>query len=420
MENQTNYKAQFCRLFFTQLKSFIPKFDVKRNNLGMDFLTLVDEKQCFWWDNTINMTDKDLMLAIEEYFHITDKSDTLQGQRETLFSALIDSDKYATDKNVKICFVDDATLKAILNYFGITGGNERKFIKDYIKDFENFAGDAASRYSLSFANYNRALRLFEFHRNNNAHNIIKQEVPKRKIAFLYLAFTYIGLVYLLRSAWSKKPEQLTKYQKPTEFSIPKQFLHVVINRQDSTNDYIIGYEFVPNMDENNERITEHVNPTPRLEITVPVRKYDKFKLIVRYGTADNNAVNITFGDKEEEMLTYYYWNPTLNINLPSSSNILPGLSIGSNSTEELIAKLLDNVNKQQEGKAKEAVSDIVKNLLSELEPTLQRIKELSENPKKTSDDEDKCKELIQKVDSALQKQLCKNEKDFLIKYILDI
>ena len=182
MVYQTNYKAQFCRLYFTQLKSFIRKFDVKSNNLGMDFLTVVD-KQSFWWDNTIDMADKDLMLAIEEYFFITGKSDTLQGQRETLFSALIDSDKFATDKNVKICFVDDATIKAILSYFGLIGGNEKKFIKDYIKDFDFFAAAVAFGGRLSFANYNKALRLFEFHRNNNAHNIIKQEIPKRKIAF---------------------------------------------------------------------------------------------------------------------------------------------------------------------------------------------------------------------------------------------
>lgn len=411
MVYQTNYKAQFCRLYFTQLKSFIRKFDVKSNNLGMDFLTVVD-KQSFWWDNTIDMADKDLMLAIEEYFFITGKSDTLQGQRETLFSALIDSDKFATDKNVKICFVDDATIKAILSYFGLIGGNEKKFIKDYIKDFDFFAAAVAFGGRLSFANYNKALRLFEFHRNNNAHNIIKQEIPKRKIAFQYLAFTYIGLVYLLRSAWSIKPERLTKYKKPVEFAIPKQALHIVINRQDSTNDHIIGYEFVPNIDKDNERITELVAPTPCLEFTVPVRKYEKFKLIVKYGTSDNNTVNITFGDNEEKMLTYYYWNPTLNINLPSSSNILPGLSIGSNSTEELIAKLLDDVNKQQEGKAKETVSVIVDNLLSELEPTLQRIKELSENPQKASEDEEQCKDLIKEVDFALQKQLNKSEENF--------
>lgn len=419
MDNQTNYKAQFCRQYFTQLKSFIPKFDVKRNNLGMDFLTIIDEGE-FKWDNTVHMIDKNLMLAIEEYYHITD-TEELQEQRETLFSALINSDKFATDKNVKICFVDDVTIKAILEYFGFTFKEEKEYyIKDYIRDFVDFASKVAfetdnkSKSGLSFANYEKALRLFEYHRNNNAHRIIKQEIPKRKIAFQYLAFTYIGLVYLLRAAWYEKPERLTNYKKPDKFSIPKQSLHIIVNRQDSTNDNIVGYEFVPNMKKGiEERITVQVNPTPRLEITVPVRKYDKFKLIVKYGTPDNNVVNITFGDKGEQMLTYYYWNPTLNINLPSSSNILPGLSIGSDSTEELIAKLLDNVNKQQEGKAKDTVSDIVSNLLTALEPTLQRIKELSDKPKKTSDDEDKCKELIQKVDSALQKQLCKNEKNFL-------
>lgn len=416
MANQTNYKAQFCRQYFTQLKSYIREFDFKNNNLGMNFLSEVI-KQDFSWDNTVSMIDKNLMLAIEEYFHITDANEELQDQRETLFSALINPDKEATDNNIRICFVDEITLRSILCHFGVkeeqkTNTPQIDTISNQIKSFNTFAETVAYGGELSFANFNNALELFRQLRNNNAHYIIKQEGPQRKIAFQFLSFTYIGLVYLLRMAWYQKSERLTNYKKPEVFSIPKQSLHIIVNRQDSTNDNIIGYEFVPNIKNGSERITKLIDPTPRLEITVPVRKYDKFKLIVKYGTPDKTVVDIAFGNQGEKMLTYYYWNPTLKINLPSSSSILPGLDIGANSTEELIAKLLDNVNKQQEGKAKDTVSGIVDNILNALEPTLQRIKELSAESRKEVDNEDKRNILIQKIDTALQKQIDKNEENF--------
>ena len=172
------------------------------------------------------MIDKNLMLAIEEYFHITDENEKLQGQRETLFSALIEPDKNATDNNIRVCFVDDITLRSILCYFGLkegkkTNDSQKDYISNQIRSFDEFACTVAFGGELSFANYNKALELFHQLRNNNTHPIIKQEIPQRKIALLFLAFTYIGLVYLLRMAWFKKSEKLKKYREPEVFSIPK-------------------------------------------------------------------------------------------------------------------------------------------------------------------------------------------------------
>lgn len=415
--NANSYKAQFCRQYFTQLKGFIQKFDVKRNNLGMKFLTEVDNKE-YKWDNTVSMIDKNLMAAIEEYFYITDSNGDLQDKRETLLKGLIEPDKYASDQAVKDVFVEDITMSTILTYFGIkfdnylTGKFEK--IDAQIKAYNDFVEPIAYGGEFSAAGYNQALYLFKLNRNNKAHNIIRQEVFQRQIAFQYLAFTYIGLVYLLRAAWYKKESELSEsYKKPEKFSIPEQLLRIVVNRKDSSNDNIIGYEFVPNINKDEQRIKKSVDPTPQLDITLPVRKYDKFKLIVKYGTSDGKSpVDITFGDRGDTSLSYYYWNPTWLINLPSSSCIQPGLSIGVDSTEELITKLLDDVNKLQEGSAKNKVASIVDEVLSRLEPTLKQIRELSEKTVRSTKEEAKLDEIVKTVNSSLQKQTDRMDENF--------
>lgn len=376
----------------------------------MKFLTEVDNQE-YSWDNTVAMYDKNLMAAIEEYFHITDSNSNLQDKRETLLKGLIEPDKHATDQAVKDVFVEEVTLRSILTYFGI---REEQKIDDQIKAFNSFAEPIAYGGELSFASYNKALYLFKLNRNDKAHNIIRQEVYQRKIAFQFLAFTYIGLVYLLRLAWHTKKDTLnSKYSKPDDFLIPEQTLRIVVNRKDSSNDNIIGYEFIPNIRKGDYRIIKQVDPTPQLDITVAVRKYDKFKLIIKYGTSESKSpVDIVFGDKGDTTLSYYYWNPTWLINLPSSSSIQPGLSIGADSTEELITKLLDDINKYQDGAAKQKISAITEEVLSALEPTLQRIKELSGSPKRSADDKTKMNDLIQKVNEALQKQINKNDEKF--------
>lgn len=410
MANKTNnFKAQFCRLYFTQLYGFIRKFDVKRNNLGMKFLTEIDDKE-YNWDNSVYMSDKNLMAAIEEYFYITDSNSALQDMRETLLKGLILPDKYATDPAVKNVFVEEVTLRTILTYFGI---KEEQKIDDQIKAFNSFAESIACGGNLSFARYNQALYLFKLNRNNQAHHIRKQEVYQRKIAFQFLIFTYIGLIYLLRTAWYEKEcELLKRYNKPEKFSIPEQSLHIIVNRKDSSNDNIIGYEFVPNIKKGNERIKKSIDPKAQLDIIVPVRKYDKFKLIIKYGTSDNKIVDLPFGEKGDTMLSYYYWEPTWIINLPSSSSIHPGLSLEVHITEELVTRLLENVNKQQEGAAKQKVTAIVNEVLCALEPTLQQIRDLSGNPQNSADDNEKLNNLIKKVNGALQKQIDKNEETF--------
>lgn len=442
MDNLTNFKALFCRQFFPQLKQFIREFDLSRNKsnpakdkdtLGMSFLldsynssTLKDaakyRDQCKW-QNDIVGGDKELMLAIEEYFSITSETAPLQIQQQYLFEGLADPDNKATDNVIKAVFTDDKTLLAILAHFGIKVPDSDNTLEPQIQRFDGFVKnffEPGNKKNYSLADFNKALHLFQQCRNDNVHNLRQQEVPQRKIALQFLAFVYIGLTYLLRMAWNEKGDWLVghHYSRPRNFDMPAQDLNIVVRVKDSSNDKILKYDFVPNIKKGSERVTKEIDPTGILELTFQVKKYDKFKLGITYGNSDMQETK-WFGDgKDSKIVSYYYWNPTFEVNLPSMSSIQPGLNVDNEKTQELIAQLLEDVNKRQDGLAKEMATDAVNKVLAELEPVLQKIQQLSESIKedKKQNKSDKHKEerdrLIDNVNTVIQKHIEKSNENF--------
>lgn len=391
MVNDSTYKAQFCRQYFVQLKQFVNSFNISNDGLGMKFLLdAYDYNDKFseiekdkWknnckWHNTFKtgFGDKELMLSIEEYFSITSVNPCQHYQRE-LFEGLMDSDKFLSNDRVTTLFTDQNTLYAILSHFGIPFPKGNAIIETQIKEFDAFADIIAfGTTPLSFNFFKNALHLYQQCRNRNCHNIIIQEVPQRKIAFQFLAFMYISLTFLLRMGWSAKEDELKAkgYKKPDDFQIPEQDLTIDVKVKDSSDDKIVRYEFIPNYKNGAVRFSQDVEPTEKLRISHPVRKYDRFKLVITYRNFNTEEIKV-FGDKGDKMLTYYYWRPTFEVILPEISNLQPGLS-NSPSTEKLLAKLLDKGNNQPTDNDNE-LSDNVKNLIAKLDPLFQKIEELS-------------------------------------------
>ena len=380
MDKLTTYKAQFCRQYFYQLKQFIREFDLSDKNkdpFGMRFLLdaydssgLKDAqkyKDNCKWRNDIEGSDKELMLAIEEYFFISDSSSSLQKQQEKLFDGLADPDHKATDDVIKAVFTDEVTMSAILTHFGISISDDDKTLEPQIQKFDHFIDkiNKPGTKCYSLADYNKALHLFQQCRNDGTHNLLQQEVPQRKIALQFLAFVYIGLTYILRMAWEKKGDLLVgyHYNRPQPFEMPTTTLKIVVKVKDSSNDKIFKYVFVPNIKNGSVREEKEIEPTEIMELTYQVRKYERFKLEVTYGTSSMQDTK-WFGNNEPRLLSYYYWNPIFEVTLPSISYINPGLKIGNIETEELIVKLLDDVNRRQEGLAKEKTTETVNKVLS--------------------------------------------------------
>lgn len=413
MANDLTYKAQFCRQYFVQLKQFVYSFNVSKDELGMKFLldaydynnniTKINEwKNNCNWDNNIKADygDKELMLSIEEYFSITNVHPYQHYQKE-LFEGLMDSDKYLSNDRVTSLFTDQETLFAILSHFGIPFPKGNDIIENQIKKFDDFAQIIAyGKPKLLFNSFNNALHLFQQCRNRNCHNIIIQEVPQRKIAFQFLAFMYIGLTFLLRMGWSIKENELIHkgYKKPDVFQIPEQELIIDVKVKDSSDDKIVRYEFVPNYKNGANRFSKDIEPTEKLRISHPVRKYDKFKLVITYRNSKSEEIKV-FGDKGDKMLTYYYWRPTFEVILPEISNLQPGLT-NSLSTEKLLAQLLDNATIQHTSNGTES-SDVINALIAKLDPLFRKIDELSEGSKQQKSERD---ELVQKIDELIQKQ----------------
>lgn len=431
MASKTNvsYKAQFCREYFYQLKGFIENFSLNKNNLGMEFLLEVyndvpERKKYCRWDNTVKVEEKDLMLAIEEFYSITQASETLQEQRERIFKGLMDPNKLATDDMLKSVLVDQQTMQAILYYFGVSGirkvSNKKKEsqdIEDLIQGFKLFANDAAytrsesKNFNIFF--YSQALHLFQQLRNDPAHKLFKKSVPQRKIAFQYVAFMYIGLTYLLRQTWKLRENTLGKHTKTDSFlnfSMPSQPMKIAIATDDE-NDRIFGYEFTPDISNPSQRVVENIDPTNRVDnLEVSVRKYQSFKLSVTYGKPDDFKT-VTFGEDGDKMLIYYYWTPTFEIHLPKVSELKPGLTnTGSADIDDKVAKLFENANKQQDFAIRSAMIKAANDFMNSLAPRLDEIKKLNENAITLSEQQEvHRRQLIEKVNQSLSTQLSKNE-----------
>lgn len=417
MAKVSNYKAQFCRQYFTQLKGFIKSFYLTKDDLGMRFLLDAydfdkknsHKKNQAYWNLDIEVDDKHLMLAIEEYYAITNGNTKLQEQRDKLFKGLIEPDNYADDDLIKVVFVDQTTMLEISKYFGIEAPRDPD-LDNQINKFEIFIGkldhhDIKTHKWVSFKDYAKALHILRLHRNNKAHLLTKLDTPERKIALQFLAFMYIGLTYILRMAWREQREKFLEaklYKEPKEFDMPVQKLKVIAKVKDSSDDIIYAYEFRQSLQEESVLKGENTNNEKEtFERSFNVKKYDKFKIGITFGHSDHKET-LWF----EDMLSYYYWQPTFEINLPTVYSLKPGLelNVGNDKIEGLIAQLLDKTNRRNDGIAKDKESEIVNAILAGLEPVLQRISALSQKTDKSKKEEDEQNKLTDSVIKALQNQ----------------
>ena len=429
-----NTKAHFCRTFFPTLKEFILEFNFNDNihNLEMGFLLesynyMINssdperkkkgerfKNQCRW-KNTMNLKDEELMLAIEEYFEITDSSEILQTQRERLFNGLIEPDKFASDDDViKAVFVDQNTLKQIFAHFGIAEqdiDSGEEYIQGLIKSYDIFAQKVFNNNSgdidvLNVVYFNKALYLFQQCRNNDAHNIIIRDVPHRKIALQFLAYMYIGLTLILRKAWTIKSimSTYTIADEYKSYKMPVTELHIDVTPRDSSSDYIYGYKLTPLTNDAVKKEEVNISPEKKLELIRDIRKYGKFSIAITYGTNDGGKQTKEFTDLE---LTYYYWQPTLEIKLPSSKILKPGL--GDKSFDDLYIGLKEESHNIKDEKRKQDYQELIDKSFGKIEPELKLLREIInhkiDQQIALSENEIILKE---KIVQDLKKEICQN------------
>lgn len=123
-------KASFCRQQFPFLLQFLKHFDLSDIHSGHDYSLNMDfllqsyshldgspenishrKETCCWILKDVNK--EDVLLAIDEYFDITDKNDYLAEQRNKLLFNVVRS-----KREIQYSFDDNTTL-SILNYFNI-------------------------------------------------------------------------------------------------------------------------------------------------------------------------------------------------------------------------------------------------------------------------------------------------------------
>lgn len=238
-------KAQFCKTHFIQLKTFISN------------------------TSSIPVTEEDVMLAIEEFFHITAQDTILYAHRNELFQQY-----FSSTVQSEFLRVDEETLQSILTYFGIP-------ISQHLCLF-----------SLQQAYRN-------FMKKIDVAGCINMLEP----ADSHL-FTYMRLICLLRIFWRDYKDTLSSFFiEPPSFVLPEQPLQVVIK----TEQPVI-------FNKNGEQTgTQPCHQGRDIAYIIMARKYEAFHVDVTFGQKEAVYTTVSMSD----MLIHHHWHPIVEIMIPA-------------------------------------------------------------------------------------------------------
>ena len=410
-------KASFCRQQFPFLLQFLKHFDLSDIHSGHDYSLNMDfllqsyshldgspenishrKETCCWILKDVNK--EDVLLAIDEYFDITDKNDYLAEQRNKLLFNVVRS-----KREIQYSFDDNTTL-SILNYFNIIKpekikelekrkkgeklkvdiGKQKGFFSDFIacpseisqnKDYNNVSkydnevGEKIPEYS--FVN---AFHLLGSLRNWGSHDIENYSNGETHLFYRYIIYTHIGITYMCRHFWNKHKDTLIEngYVWPEimdNCNLKEDVIKVIVKGVNegqliTSCNYIIG---------KGDPTPVNFQPARKIEFDISIKK---FTSIIVNVICDGKNYNI------EKYISYYGWNK-LFIEIEPPERVhghFDGIAGDDKEIETLISKLFSDF----EEKNKKAGEDMMMKIASfwdKIEPILQQqrdfiSKELSE------------------------------------------
>jgi len=325
------YKALFCQLYFPELQKFLSDFSISpthktetSTSLNMEFLLEAYDRskrkesakqqaknECHW--QLCDIRESDLMLAIEEFFHISNQK-VFVGDREEPLSAERNQLLYYLFHNSQMeqIRLGDDLLRAILFYFGIQLDANKMEAGGMAKSFDSFCKQVNGRYG----NFSQAILLHADLRNWQGHKHLPRfQGMELHLYHRYVLYAYIGLVYVCRRIWEDETcnkEELFKNGYLTcstlePFKMPKQPVHVKVSSPDvdiKKCDVRIGTKKTGNT----IPYAEDILPNKNAEFDIEVRKYEPFILRITREGNDPSPFPKT--------LNYQSWFLTYDITLP--------------------------------------------------------------------------------------------------------
>ncbi len=405
-------KAQFCRQYFIELKQFLSKFDISdredgtySNDLDMHSLMedslnaytykpknseseltkqqIIDKTQRYRDERRFNMhwnigsiNEKDLMLAIEQYFDITQKENyseqmiDLQEKRNTLISYLLDP---SNDRAIEF---EDYSLHAILRRFNVLSNDVVEPIGNQVQEFNHFT-DVASNHLKRFK---WALVLLKELRNWKGHQgSLPYMIEQLKLFHKFILFTYIGLVYVCRNIWADNQCLIRigdrgreiRYNRPGEaldFNIPAEKVNIVIKNFEKKK---FTCYYCLNREDEGDKLEPIRQNDEELCYELSHQKYVPFYLKI-----------FTEGDGEPfvtpKELNYYSWFLTLEINVPKVLVYYEGIAGNNTQIENLVSDIASEIDKSIDIKIKENLQAG----LVQLQPYLYQIQQIEKDSKK--------------------------------------
>lgn len=274
--NTQELKAEFCKTYFPTMLTFVNHCNIVDNDFALSFLNDAlpkDAQRNYSWhlEGDDRIGEKDLMLGVEEFWALTEES--FGKQRDYWVGKLLWFEGEWQELHLGIAI---QVFNEILTHFGNIRSVDFFIINPSIQQF------SICIELMALCNFNLIESKEDFTRNYYA----------------FLIYTLIGLTSILRKEWNNNnPCLLTQYERPPLFQIPKQRLEVEIVWDDENS----------HMTKKSDSISKH------LTFFMLVRKYDPFKIDVTYGQPNYLKSRV----ETEQTLSYYYWETSLNITIPS-------------------------------------------------------------------------------------------------------
>lgn len=260
------------------------------------------------------MKERDVLIAINEYFDITSDSHDLEKYRNVLLRNVIQSGKVE-----KYNFEDNTTL-SIINHFSIHSdekgdiGTQVKWFGQFIKEAYGIRAEEQDREVQKSAKelcFQKAFKLLSYLRNMKNHNggIFSEE--ELKIFHKYIFYTHIGIVYVCQRVWKEHSTILSNVKNKEGkciYNIPKclnreldiEIIEVRI-KADGKNNEISDCRY--KVGDGNEYF---VNEKPNNEIHFSIQA-------PKYASISINFICQNEEYSDNRTINYYWWNPVLEI-----------------------------------------------------------------------------------------------------------
>lgn len=422
-------KASFCRQLFPDLLNFLKDFDISEvkgqspmDSLNMHFLLQAYEhKVKSTWINKIkdssvqteehqkeieilkatckwkltDVEEKDVLLAIDEYFDITAGHHDLTDLRNALVENAINGN---SKKEWKF---EDSTTLGIINYLGIHPtkteiGYQRQAFSLFVRNAKGLKIDnnVPEIYfdKLHFNEYEELCFTNAFHllrclRNWGSHSLEGFLADEKMRYYRFILFTHIGIAYVCRRIWNKYGDTLSlikdesqnedkskmKYVKPKAIELTKDRIEVIISANNS-NEIISKCEY--RIEGQNEIFHEDKEGN-LIKFSINVPKYTSFTIKFR---CEGYAYEIT------RCMNYYAWNPTLTISVQPPAKIhcsCKGFAEIDDSLERIIGdlftKYLGSFTNPEMTKKQEEANKTILHQLAAIEPLLRDTHILAKN-----------------------------------------